>query len=149
MSKDLVANMKSTLASHRSRISYSTDVWTSPTSVPFLGLTAHYIDPEWNLHCDVLALRHIPGSHTGVRMASVILSILADFELLGRTLFFTVDNASNNDTMIAELIRVNELRDLEAHIRCFAHVLNLAVQSSLIDVIDKVDNLREAIKLIK
>src|SRR4051794_21323684 len=31
------------------KISFTLDIWTSPSTKSFLGITAHYIDKDWNL----------------------------------------------------------------------------------------------------
>ena len=47
----------------------------------------------------------------------------------------TTDNASNNATMIDELVKtmshINPLFDRKSHMPCLAHILNLAVQDGL------------------
>ena len=52
-----------------------------------------------------------------------------------RVCAITTDNASNNDTMIDELVKtecdINPLFDRKCHMPCLAHVLNLAVQDGL------------------
>jgi hypothetical protein len=46
-------------------ISYTTDVWTSPNMVPFMSITAHWIDEEWNKREVLIAFEEIRGIHTG------------------------------------------------------------------------------------
>lgn len=46
-------------------ISYTTDVWTSPNMVPFMSITAHWIDEEWNKKEVLIAFEEIRGIHTG------------------------------------------------------------------------------------
>jgi len=46
---------------------------------------------------------------------------------------FTVDNASNNDTLVDELsILIPSFGGREYRVRCFAHILNLVVKVSLL-----------------
>lgn len=137
------------MKNHGGKLSFTTDIWTSPSSVPFICVTVHYIDAEWNLKHFVLAFRHIPGKHTGVRISTVFCDILKEYDVLERTLCVTLDNASNNDTFIDDLISKNVLRDKECQVRCFPHVMNLAAQVSLQEFIDKIEPLRIAIKAIR
>ena len=45
--------------------SATTDLWSSRTSDPYLSLTVHYIDTEWN-HC--LQANYMPEDHTGEQL---------------------------------------------------------------------------------
>lgn len=147
--KQYKCSIKEELKNHGGKLSFTTDIWTSPSSVPFICVTVHYIDAEWNLKHFVLAFRHIPGKHTGVRISTVFCDILKEYDVLERTLCVTLDNASNNDTFIDDLISKNVLRDKECQVRCFPHVMNLAAQVSLQEFIDKIEPLRIAIKAIR
>jgi hypothetical protein len=61
----------------------------------------------------------------------------------------TTDNASNNDTFIRYLLDVDVIADKECHIRCFAHVLNLAAEAALAEIKPEIENLRTLIKAVK
>ena len=49
------ARMRALLQEAPGKISFTVDAWTSATMVPFLGVTAHWIDKEWRLQ-DTLEL---------------------------------------------------------------------------------------------
>ena len=50
-------------------ISLTLDTWTSPNAISFLGITAHWIDDDWNL-IEILAdFCKLSGSHTGENIA--------------------------------------------------------------------------------
>ena len=66
-----------------------------------------------------------------------------DMSFLGdRILSITMDNASNNNAFIDEALKNHLLRSPECHIRCFAHILNLAATEVLKDVDDSLSKLR-------
>ena len=48
-------------------ISYTTDVWTSPWKVAYLGITAHWIDNDWKKKEVLIAFSPVLGSHSGIR----------------------------------------------------------------------------------
>jgi hypothetical protein len=48
-----------------SMVSFTTDIWTAPTQIPFFGITAHFIVLNWNLHCKTLDFKTLSRSHTG------------------------------------------------------------------------------------
>ena len=59
-----------------------------------------------------------------------------------------MDNASNNGAFI-QLLDKNYLLSPESHIRCFAHILNLAAQEAISEIRTLIDNLRVNIKIIR
>lgn len=59
------------------------------------------------------------------------------------------DNASNNDSFIQDLLDNEYINDKECHIRCFAHVLNLAAQDSLKEITTSINGLRDGVKLLR
>ncbi len=85
-----------------SKISFTTDIWTSPTQVPFLGITAHYIDGNWGLNCVTLAFMPLKGRHTGKRITEAFYNVVnGEYNICGQKHGgITLDNASNNDNFI-------------------------------------------------
>lgn len=93
------------LLSARGRIHISLDVWTSPSSIPILGVVAHYISEDNQLESAVLAMKEIQGSHGGDNIAPIVEAILEDWGIISKLGYFQMDNASNNDTMLKALGR--------------------------------------------
>ena len=67
------------------RVSLTTDAWSDPNLISFLGITAHFIardnvdgKPALALRSRMLAFRHIQGSHTGERLARVFYQVIKD-----------------------------------------------------------------------
>ena len=48
-----------------SYFSATTNLWSSCSSDPYLCITIHYIDPEWNLQSYCLQASYMPENHTG------------------------------------------------------------------------------------
>lgn len=44
-----VNKVKESFKNIKEKISFTIDIWTSPSSKSFLSLTAHYIDNDWKL----------------------------------------------------------------------------------------------------
>lgn len=61
----------------------------------------------------------------------------------------TVDNASNNNVFCRDFIEKGLLKDGEHHIRCFAHILNLACKDALEFFSPGIKSLREGIKAVR
>ena len=76
---------------------FTTDLWTSRSGHPFMSLTVHFIDKDWNLHRFTPFVAPFPANHTGKNIG---LGLDAMVEALGLTdgdweLFSVNDNASN------------------------------------------------------
>lgn len=46
------------------KISFITDIWTSPSTKSFLSLTAHFIDDKWKLRNMIIDFIQMYGSHS-------------------------------------------------------------------------------------
>lgn len=113
-------------------ISITCDAWTSPSSVPMLGITAHWLTEEFAMKSVVLALKEIDGSHTGKNMASLVKHTLDSFNLTSKLYCITADNASNNLTMGRELHNLIPHFDHEKNLHgCVAHVINLVAKAGI------------------
>jgi hypothetical protein len=97
----------------------------------------------------VLDIVELPVSHTGKNLAEAFAGVMIKFGIQDKVslvfhfrytslikssqvLSITCDNASNNDTMIAELVPLLPgFKGDENRTRCFAHILNLVVKRIL------------------
>ena len=61
---------------------------------------------KWNYHEVLLAFEHVEGSHTGIKLAEVLKSVLIRHSIEDRFLALTTDIASNNKTMVDESRRM-------------------------------------------
>jgi hypothetical protein len=85
----------------------------------------------------LLSLHRFVGAHSGVNQADHLWETITEYELGPFIGMFNVDNASNNDTALVEL--AERLRTagypsfdpVTCRLRCFGHVLNLAVKRIL------------------
>lgn len=105
------------------RVGLTCDGWTSRATESYLTVTAHFINKEWELKSYVLQTRAMSGSHTGVNIAEVLQKVVHEWKLVNKKPVVITDNASNMSVAI-------ELTGYD-HVRCFAHVLNLASQRAL------------------
>src|SRR5258706_5916960 len=113
------------------------DVWTSPNHRSFLGVVGHYYDyPKNETRQVLLGFRRIVGAHTGENIASCFWDVATTMGLERRLVYFTMDNASNNDTALSEIaLRCSAIgvpfQPRERRLRCFGHILNLTVKAFL------------------
>ncbi|KAL5705817.1 Ulp1 peptidase [Ranunculus cassubicifolius] len=138
-----------------SRISLTTDLWTARnTKDSYMCLTAHFIDNDWVLRKVILNFQLMECSHSGEELAKVMLKFLLDWNIDKKVLAITLDNASSNDAMIANvkaIINRDGALPLGGEIfqvRCTAHVQNLIVKDGLSTLGDTVKNIRESCKYV-
>src|SRR5690606_24725959 len=99
--------------------------------LPFLTVTAHYIDSEWTLRRQLLSFESFPAPHTGACTAERILKIVAQTGCERRFFGLTGDSASSN-LKAARLISTTsssampKWSHLEQFFHCSGHVFNLA-----------------------
>ncbi|KAJ2954342.1 hypothetical protein O0L34_g2603 [Tuta absoluta] len=120
-----LANTKEHLESQALSVCLTSDIWTSSTNDPYLGLTAHYIDEDFLLKSVLLECCPLPGSHTGENIKDNIVRILHEWKLKDRVLITVTDNASNMK-LAAELMG-------HKHFGCYAHTVNLIVRGCTVE----------------
>jgi hypothetical protein len=133
------------------KMSIALDCWTSPDQKPFMAVTGYFITDDFQHHEILLAFPHVPGAHTGERLAKIVLEVLAKHHLSRRILGITTDNASNNGTLFQAMTKALKtqlddnraiqnaaldddllgLVDSQHHLPCLAHVIQLAVKAFL------------------
>ncbi len=56
-------------ADHEAIFGVTTDMWThEQTTTPYITVTLHFIDSDWNLHCRILATRSLKEKHTAANI---------------------------------------------------------------------------------
>jgi len=139
--KDAKVKMKEFFSSIDSRISFTTDVWTSPNDLAFMAITA-----TLDIHSILIKFVELLGSHSGVNIEKAFSESLIEFNVFDKKLAVTVDNAYNNDTFMSALMERDTTFDKEHHVRCFGHILNLCAQAALELVKDELSGIRDYIK---
>lgn len=102
----------------------TTDCWTSSANESYLALTAHYMTTDFELQSVLLECAQIFDTHTSENLAKEIDRIVEEFSLKDKVILVVSDNASNIN------IAVKKHLDWQ-HFGCYAHSLNLIVQSAL------------------
>lgn len=121
------------LARAMTSVHLSFDLWTTPVKRrAFLGLVVHYIDDLGSLKTTLLALKRMRGNHSGINQSATIWEALCEFGIQHKVGNCTIDNASNNDTALADLAERMlaigvEYNPEESRIRCLGHIINLSV----------------------
>lgn len=117
----------------------------------FLGLTIHYVDPDWKLKNFLLDIIPFTISHSGTNIAQEIKRTLEEFNISNKIVALTTDNEAamlvcGRD--IASTIDDEFSAMIFSHYRCAAHVLNLGVKEGLKLVDDSIIKARKLMNCI-
>ncbi|GKU14287.1 unnamed protein product, partial [Fusarium langsethiae] len=122
-----------TLQQSPSHVHIAFDGWTSRNRHPLFGIVAFFLDHEFRPQKIVLGLPNLTDRHTGENIAEGVQNILEAFDL-GRDKigYFTLDNASSNETAMEHLAQRFQWDNSRARrVRCFGHVVHLVARAML------------------
>jgi len=77
-------------SSATSKISFTSDLWTSPHNKAFISVTGHYIDSEWNLCETVIDFELLKGKHDGTNIANGFFDILQSYNIASRVCIYLI-----------------------------------------------------------
>ena len=118
------------------KISLALDCWTSPFQQPFMAITGYFIDDNWEYREILLGFEPLHGIHSGINLSAVVMDIFKRHEITDRVLAITTDNASNNNTLMANIQESIQSLDLgegtiAVRVPCLAHVIQLSLKQLL------------------
>ena len=122
-------DLKKDLKKRSSKITLTTDAWTSIATEAYLGVTCHYINDNWEMVSFVLCTKPLEDRHTAENIARWIEEVAEkfDFSLLDDVLAIVHDNAAN----VVKALRILEERQGVASLRCAGHTIQLIVNHAL------------------
>ena len=122
-------SVKSKIKSVSSKITLTTDAWTSIATEAYLGVTCHFITEDWKMSSYSLTTMPLEERHTAENIAHWIeeAAVKFGFSLQDDVLAIVHDNAAN---VVAALRILKERHGVASH-RCAGHTLQLVVNSAL------------------
>uniref|UniRef100_A0A7N0V8U3 Transposase n=1 Tax=Kalanchoe fedtschenkoi TaxID=63787 RepID=A0A7N0V8U3_KALFE len=143
------------LDSISSRISLTTDIWTTKQQgMGSICITAHFVDDDWVLKKKIICFQHIEYPHDGPALSKVLRDSILDWNIDKKLFSLVVDNASTNDWMVKDVklwLCPKSLLPLEGvffHVRCSAHILNLIVSDGLEMIKDTITMIRRSVRYL-
>jgi hypothetical protein len=91
------------LKNARSMIHFTSDMWSSPNRLAFLGVTAQWVDEQYTLRSALLALINVQVDHSGHHQAGLILDTIRIYQIQHNLGYYVGDNASSNNTLVRSL----------------------------------------------
>ncbi|CAK1589916.1 unnamed protein product [Parnassius mnemosyne] len=119
----------------------TTDGWTSAPNDNYLAVTIHFFNQQAELKSFLLECIQFPDRHTSENLALELKRITDNWEITDKIVAAISDNAYN----IKAAIRLNNWK----HIPCFAHTLNLIVQSALKEIKDITTKIKQIVELFR
>ncbi|KAK0156657.1 Zinc finger BED domain-containing protein 1 [Merluccius polli] len=121
---NLYEKCRTTVESELGQVEYfacTTDLWSSRTTEPYISLTVHFLDWEFQLKARCLQTQYFPGEHTGENIAYGLREALTSWHLGEEQLTcVTTDNGAN-------IVKLNHW----VRLQCFGHRLHLAIGKSI------------------
>lgn len=141
LSAEAKERIKREIKNSPGRINCTSDLWSDDSQRSFMCITAHFYDKDRQMLNRLIAFRVIEGTHVGAHLAEIFFTALDEFGIVPKLGLITLDNASNNDTFMAHLedYMATQGMDFDRHgnrLRCFPHVISLAVQDILAALAD-------------
>lgn len=117
----------------------TTDGWTSDNNESFIGVTAHYIDPEAGKMCaNLLGCIEFDDSHTSMNLCHFLKNELREWQIENKVGVIVSDNAAN----IVAAVQLGGWRS----VGCFAHSLNLIVQTGIGTMSDELTKVKRIVE---
>lgn len=124
---DVRANLQDELNSLKDcNFALTMDAWSSITKSPFLVLTIHSVNSEFQLDSRILKCVYMPEDHTGIHISERVLEVLAEFNLPASYVASITTDAGSN-----MVVALRELRLVR--LTCFGHILHNAVGDAVKD----------------
>ncbi|CAJ0857544.1 13323_t:CDS:2, partial [Entrophospora sp. SA101] len=84
-------------------VSLTTDMWTGRNILGFLDVTCSYLDENFKMHEQVLAVDYVRYPHTANHISDTLLAILDEWGVRDLTHIITTDNGSNIKKAIKDM----------------------------------------------
>jgi hypothetical protein len=127
------------------KVALTTDFWTSIKMKPFAAITAHFVCNESLKHV-LVDFKLVPHPHDGEQFMACIKSAIDEFNLVGKIIAISIDNAKANVKGVKLL--QSELEDNFYHIRCFGHIINLIVEAGVNEIKHQLESIRNLVSFI-
>ena len=120
--EELFKSLKVRLRAHiltGGRTNLTINAWISSNKLPFLAITAHWIDITYERFNTLIGFERLKGSHTAGNMADILVKVLNMYGIRKAINCITADNATVNDGIFLDLeLEIQEWSQEDGQIRC-------------------------------
>ena len=125
--------LKNILSETAAMMSLTTDIWSSRAKHGYIGVTAAWITPDFNVKDVMLEIKYAPSPHTADVVAELLYECISSWDLNGRVTAIITDNGSNMKAAFPILTQKNQCENIQ-RLPCAAHTLQLAIGKGLAPV---------------
>jgi hypothetical protein len=133
------STVKNVLLKAPGQIHIAYDGWTSRNKHALYGVVAVFRGEDNKPKRIVLGLPELTESHTGRNIAAEIIKVIREYGIGHKLGYFTLDNASNNDSSMEWIGQEFEFEWKQRRVRCIGHIINLVVRALLFGKDDKLE----------
>lgn len=118
-------------------VSITTDAWSSRAFRGYLSVTMHWVDKSWVLRNVIIDFIRFPTTLNGQTTCKMLIEVLSKWNLTSKLRAVSTDNSADMICAMEHLsIQLNAQNGIvkhieDIHVRCIAHVVNLAVKNCL------------------
>ena len=120
-----------TLKVARGKIHIAFDGWRTPNRRNLYGIAAFFETSTNRPEKIILNIPEVAGRHFGATIAGYVIDSITAYQIGDKLGFFTLDNASNNDTAIDEIRNRFGFDGRRRRCRCPGHRLNISAKALL------------------
>ncbi|KAL4500702.1 hypothetical protein ABPG72_019936 [Tetrahymena utriculariae] len=127
-------NFKQYLQSFQGKFALTLDLWTAQTTDPYLGITLHYLNEDFEDISVYLDFNIFPHPHTSENIFRKVKKVLQDYEIQKKIISITSDSGPNVLKAVSSLIdNLKQEYGIQSifQLRCAAHALNIVVNNGI------------------
>lgn len=119
------------LSSTPQKIHLAFDIWTSRRNRAPNEVVAHFVCCKGVNRVALLSLKKTGDTHDGQSIAENVKRAIDSYKICEQGGYFVLNNASNNDSAIAELAKSLDFDPAHRRLRCAGHIINLIAKECL------------------
>ncbi|EXX53697.1 hypothetical protein RirG_241570 [Rhizophagus irregularis DAOM 197198w] len=123
-------NLQNLLTETAESVSLTMDLWSSRAKHGYLGVTATWITPDFEIKDVMLENKYVPSPHSSDVITNKLYRCIKDWNLEQRVTSITTDNGSNMVAMFRLLNQKSGCEDVK-RLSCTAHTIQLAIGKGL------------------
>src|SRR2546430_13594857 len=105
------------------------DLWSSKAKHGYLGVTATWITPNFEIKDVILEINYVPSPHSSQVIANELYKCIKNWDLEYRITSITTDNGSNMVSMLPLLNQKSECKSIQR--LSWSHTIQLAIGKGL------------------
>ncbi len=109
--------LKNILSETAAMMSLTTDLWSSRAKHGYIGVTAAWITPDFNVKDVMLEIKYAPSPHTADVVAELLYECISSWDLNGRVTAIITDNGSNMKAAFPILTQKNQCENIQTSLR--------------------------------